>query len=79
MQKKGSKPYVLHEWAFRAWNVGVNFIHGAEFILLVGVLWDECRSEARNTGSSLTPADDANLRCVYSAARIMIVNAGCKA
>ena len=60
-------------------RIGVKFGHIAESILLVGVLWDGCRSEARNTGSYLTPADDANLQCVYSAAKTVIVNAGWKA
>ena len=65
--------------AFLAWNVGVKFVHIAESIQSVGVLWDGCRFEARNTGSHLTPADDANLQCVYFAAKTVVVNAGWKA
>ena len=60
MQDKGSESYILHGCTFLAWNVGVKFVHMAESILLVGVLWVGCRSEARNTGSYLTPADDDN-------------------
>ena len=59
-----------------AWNVGVKFVHMAESILLVGDLWDGCRSIARNTRSHPTAADDANFQCVYSAAKIVVVNAG---
>ena len=60
-------------------RIEVEFVNIAESILLVGVLWDECRSEARNTRSYLMPADDANLQCVYSAAKIVVVKAGWKA
>ena len=67
----------LVEAHFLEHNVGYGI--GVVCFLLVGILWDGCRSEAGNTGSYLTPADDANLQCMYSVAKIVVINAGWKA